>query len=106
MEFLGIFLKKFGPEYQPIFQQFFYQFFKNLLEKTSPVHNELLSAICVFDDYLEYVRDFAWEGGRSFIVDALLRNSRSPDAEIRQSAVYGLGVAAMFAGDSFAVYRA
>ena len=97
-------MKNFKVQYKASFEATFFQFFQGLF--TSTRHHLLLSAVCVFDDYMEYCGEFCWVDGSSFIIENLLTHAVTSDAKVRQSALYGIGVAAQFAGELFNKYSA
>lgn len=94
MEIVGKLLKSFRKEFQPTFTSCFTRLYSELLTKPHATDVEKLSAICIFDDYIEFTQDLMFDNGKSPIVDQLLAYSSHSNADIRQSAVYGLGVSA------------
>ena len=55
---------------------------------------ELLSAVCIFDDYVEHTGDAMVESGKSKVLEELIRFSVHKNADVRQSSAYGIGVCA------------
>lgn len=94
MEIVGKLLKSFRKEFQPTFMACFTLMYSELLTKQNATDGEKLTAICIFDDYVEYTHDLMFENGKSPIVEQLLGYSSHENVDIRQSAVYGLGVCA------------
>jgi len=105
MEVVGKLLRSFKSEFQSTFLNCFKDMYSQLLVKASPSDLELLSAVCMFDDYVEYTHDLMWDNDKSPIVDNMLKNCSLNNPEIKQSAVYGVGVCAQVAENSkFQVY--
>jgi len=92
MEFIEICLKSFGKEYKSLFQQCFQPAYFGIFYKPKPHDNEIISAVCVLDHLAEFAEEVGLSGGSSFTIEHLLGCSAHPNVDIRQSAVYGLGV--------------
>ena len=97
MEVTGNLLKSFKTQFQPAFSQYFKTLYAELFVKESPSDVELLSAVCIFDDYVEHTGDVMVSEGRSLIWEQFLRCCGHANPDIRQSAVFGIGLCAQFA---------
>ena len=69
MEIVGTLLKSFKSEFQPIFMQSFKEMYLHIFTKPQPTTKELVSAICIFDDYSEHTHDLMWENGKSPLIE-------------------------------------
>jgi hypothetical protein len=94
MEVVGALLKGFKREFQSTFLQYFKSLYGDIFVKQDPTENEVLAAICIFDDYVENTQDLMWTNSTSPILEQMLKYSVHKNANIRQSAVFGLGVCA------------
>lgn len=94
MEVVGVFLKAFKSQFQQTFREHFEQQYAGIFYKTKPSIQETLSAICIFDDYIEFTGDLFFADGRSPILDQMLRYASHKHPALRQSASYGIGVCA------------
>ncbi|CAG9321782.1 unnamed protein product [Blepharisma stoltei] len=94
MEVVGKLLKNFRKEFQATFLTCFKDMYAQLFFKEKATDEELLSAICIFDDYVEFTQDLMWDSGRSRLTEQMLKFANHKNADIRQSAVYGVGVCA------------
>ena len=107
MEVTGSLLKSFKTQFQPAFAQYFKSLYAELFVKESPSDVELLSAVCIFDDYVEHTGDVMVSEGRSLIWEQFLRCCEHTNPDIRQSAVFGIGLCAQFApADVWAYHQA
>lgn len=94
MEVVGMLLKGFKKEFQGTFLQYFKTLYGEVFFKEGATDGEILSAICIFDDYVENTQDLMWAGNSSPILEQMLKFSTHKNADIRQSAVFGIGVCA------------
>ena len=94
MELVGNLLKGFKREFQSTFLQYFKNLYGEVFTSATATENEILAAICIFDDYVENTQDLMWTNSTSPILQQMLKYSHHKNANIRQSAVYGLGVCA------------
>lgn len=94
MEVVGMLLKGFKKEFQGTFLQYFKTLYGEIFTKEGSTENEILAAICIFDDYIEHTQDLMWNGTTSPILEQMGKYAYHKNANIRQSAVYGLGVCA------------
>ncbi|CAG9323812.1 unnamed protein product [Blepharisma stoltei] len=103
MEIVGKMLKSFKTQFQPIFLEYFKNLYGELLYKPNATENEILYAICVFCDYVEFTGDLIAIDGNSPVLEQLIKNCYQVNVDIRQTSAYGLGLAAQF-GDR-AIFR-
>ena len=94
MEVVGMLLKGFKKEFQTTFLNYFKGLYGEIFFKENATDNEILSAICIFDDYVENTQDLLWTNNSSPILEQMLKFATHKNANIRQSAVFGLGVCA------------
>ena len=94
MEVVGMLLKGFKKEFQTTFLNYFKNLYGEIFFRDHATDNEILAAICIFDDYVENTSDLIWNNGNSPILDQMLKYATNQNANIRQSAVFGLGVCA------------
>lgn len=94
MEIIGKFLQTFKTQFQSIFLQYFKNIYAELFYKQNTSDMEILSAICVFDDYIEHTHDLMLNEGKSPLLEHLIKYSYHTNPDIRQSAVYGVGLCA------------
>lgn len=94
MEVVGMLLKGFKKEFQATFLQYFKNLYGEIFTKEGATENEILAAICIFDDYVENTQDLMWTGNTSPILEQMVKFAYHKNANIRQSAVFGLGVCA------------
>jgi hypothetical protein len=94
MEIIGKFLQTFKTQFQGIFLEHFKNIYAELFYKHNSSDIEILSAICVFDDYIEHTHDLMLNEGKSPLLEHLIKYSYSSNPDIRQSAVYGVGLCA------------
>lgn len=94
MEVVGMLLKGFKKEFQGTFLQYFKTLYGEIFTKEGSTENEILAAICIFDDYIEHTQDLMWNGNTSPVLEQMAKYAYHKNADIRQSAVYGLGVCA------------
>lgn len=94
MEIIGKFLQTFKTQFQGIFLEHFKNIYAELFYKQNSNDIEILSAICVFDDYIEHTHDLMLNEGKSPLLEHLIKYSYSSNPDIRQSAIYGVGLCA------------
>ena len=94
MEVAGMLLKGFKKEFQSTFINYFKNLYGEIFFKETATENEILAAVCIFDDYVENTQDLMWNNSSSPILEQMLKFSTHKNANIRQSAVFGLGVCA------------
>jgi len=106
MEVIGTLLKAFRRDLQPAFKQCFQSYYEALLSKACASDMETLSAVCVFDDYLEHTGDLSvLPDGRIPLLEKFIALSRHRDASVRQSSIFGVGLIAVLSPpQAFAVY--
>lgn len=92
MEVVGKFLKGFKQQYQQTFVQLFKSMYNSIFYKPDATEIELLSAVCIFDDYIEYTGDTMLEQGKSKILDEMMKACNHTNSDIRHSASYGVGL--------------
>lgn len=100
MEIVGMLLKGFKKEFQTTFLSYFKSLYGEIFFRDSATENEILSAVCIFDDYVENTQDLLWSGPNSPILDQMIKYSTHKNANIKQSAVFGLGICAQVAEPS------
>ncbi|KAJ3674613.1 hypothetical protein LUZ60_005229 [Juncus effusus] len=97
-ECLGTLIKTFKNSFLPFFDELSVYITPMLgKDKTG---EERRIAICIFDDVAEQCREAALKYYETF-VPFLLEASNDEDANVRQAAVYGIGVCAEFGGSVF-----
>lgn len=95
-ECLSSFLKKFKSGFLPVIDEL-WPLIMPMLEDPKRSSQEKRIAICIFDDIVEH----AGEGGAALryiepLMPYVLRAAADAHADVRQAAVYGLGVCAQF----------
>jgi hypothetical protein len=73
----------------------------SLLQREGHIDSEVVSALCAFDEVLENCGSAGVSQYLSVMMPLFLRYAPSTNAELRQSAVYGIGVCAQVAADAF-----
>ena len=96
MKMVGLLLKGFKQQYAETFINYFKAIYGEIFYKPDATKAEINHAICIFDDYMEHTGDVMLENGKSIVLDELLKACTHSDADIRQSASYGVGLAATF----------
>lgn len=101
---MGSLAKTHGAAYLPVFSELMLPRLQELTAEASlPTDKKL--GLFLIDDLLEHtgpqVAEAGWLDG---FMHALLTGAESPDDEVRQAAVYGIGSAASTTGDNFAPY--
>lgn len=106
MEVIGTLLKAFRRDIQPAFKQCFQSYYEALLAKVCASDVETLSAVCVFDDYLEHTGDLSiLPDGRIPLLEKFFSLAGHRDASVRQSSIFGVGlIASLSPPQAFAVY--
>lgn len=106
MEVIGTLLKAFRRDLQQAFKQCFQSYYEALLAKACASDVETLSAVCVFDDYLEHTGDLSvLPDGRIPLLEKFLSLTRHRDASVRQSSIFGVGlIATLSPPQVFAIY--
>ena len=100
MEIVGFLLKGFKTQFQQIFLKHFKELYGQIFQKQDATDNEVLWAICIFDDYLEFTGDLLVDTEGSALLNQFLKFCYHSNSDIRQSAAYGLGLAAQFGDPS------
>ena len=94
VECLGHLLKVYGSTLLPLFDAQLLPLFSTMLAPTA-IATDRVAALCIYDDIIEHC---SGDGGSARYVQALtpqlLMYAVDPTAEVRQAAVYGLGVLA------------
>ena len=94
VECIGALLKVHHSAYLPVFEVELIQLFTAMLQPTA-IETDRSAALCVFDDVIEHC---AVDGGAERYLGSLLpmylQYTMDPNVEVRQAAVYGLGVLA------------
>eukprot|EP00736_Rhodelphis_marinus_P007337 Rmarinus@m.1215 len=97
---LGTLLKAFKQQFLPVFDNFA-PVFVGFLRNGEPIHKRI--ALCVFDSLIEYLGAESQKYADGAI-QAMLQYAGDDDEEVRQAAVYGIGVAAQHVPDRFKQY--
>lgn len=106
MEVIGKLLKAFKKDLQSIFLIHFKDIYAQYFYKENAEKLEILSAICIFVDYVEFCEDLMWELEKSRIVEEMIKYSDNKNSQIKQSALYGLGVCAKVCDQNqFLIYK-
>lgn len=66
--------------------------YNSIFYKPDATEIELLSAVCIFDDYIEYTGDTMLEQGQSKILAEMMKACGHTNSDIRHSAAYGVGL--------------
>jgi HEAT repeat protein len=94
VECLGTLFKVYGSPLLPLFQAQLQPIVQAMLQPTA-AEPDRVAALCVFDDIIEHC---SADGGATeyarTLLPAYLQYARDPKPEVRQAAVYGLGVLA------------
>eukprot|EP00271_Cylindrocystis_brebissonii_P019237 TRINITY_DN5787_c0_g1_i1.p1 TRINITY_DN5787_c0_g1~~TRINITY_DN5787_c0_g1_i1.p1 ORF type:complete len:1153 (+),score=248.27 TRINITY_DN5787_c0_g1_i1:117-3461(+) len=98
-EVVGQLMKTFKGEFEPFFDVLVPALQPSL--QTTSVPSELRAVICIFDDAVEYMADKAWKYYDVFL-PIVLSSCTHNDMDVRQAAVWGIGVCAQFGGATFA----
>ncbi|RKP36795.1 armadillo-type protein [Dimargaris cristalligena] len=88
-----------GPAFLPHFDQLVPMVLTFLQDAGSSSARQW--AICVFDDLIEFTGPASWNYHQHFL-PSLLAALSDPELDIRQAAVYGIGVAAQYGGPAYA----
>lgn len=104
MDLTGFLLKSFKKDFLPLFKEYFQGLVGELLYKSQPSEAELVAGLCLFCDYIEHTGDLMLNNGNSLIVPELIKFTYHQSKNVRQSAVYAIGLAALFGGPSFDRY--
>jgi importin-5 len=88
-----------GPEMLPFFQQLLPQITK-LLEPNRP-WSDFQWALCFFVDLLEHLGGEQTEMYREHIQQLFLKGTTHPEADVRQTSCYGVGIAAKSGGVAY-----
>lgn len=99
VELIGILLKSFKSQFQSIFISNFHSLMGGLLCNPSSTEDELISSICLFCDYIEHTGDLL-EFNSSNLLQELIKSCYNGNCNIRQCAVFGIGLAAVHASSS------
>lgn len=91
-----------GAAFAPHYTQNLHPIFSGLVQATRDT-DEITHAICVFDEILEHVPALALPNAHDFL-QLLAPYAASAAPDVRQSAAYGLGVAAKTLGDAYLPY--
>lgn len=98
VECLGSFLKVHHSSYLPVFEESMANFIMTKMLQPTSVSSDRTAALCVFDDVIEHC---SADGGSSRYIDGLfpayLTYAQDESTDVRQAAVYGIGVLAEFA---------
>merc|ERR1719282_1839548 len=100
VECVGTFMKVHHSAYLPIFEEHMAQIVMAMMQPTA-FDSDRSAALCVFDDLIEHCS--ADGGSERYIASLLpfyLQYSQDANTEVRQAAVYGIGVLAEF-GQAF-----
>jgi len=96
VECVGTFMKAHHSAYLPIFEEQMAQIVMAMLQP-SAIDSDRSAALCVFDDLIEHC---SVDGGAERYIASLLpfylQYSQDANTEVRQAAVYGIGVLAEF----------
>jgi hypothetical protein len=83
MEVVGNFLKSFKAQFQSVFLDCFRDMYSSLFYKQNATDIETLSAVCIFDDYVEHTGDAMLENGKSKILEELMKFCSHANADVR-----------------------
>ena len=101
-EALCTILRIHGAAFAPYYTRSLHPIFSGLVQATRDT-DEITHAICVFDEILENIPDLARPNAHDFL-QILVPYAASAAPDVRQSAAYGLGVAARTLGDAYLPY--
>ena len=104
MDLTGFLLKSFRKDFLHLFKEYFQGLVGELLYKNRPSESELVAGLCLFCDYIEHTGDLMLNNGNSLLVPELIKFAYHQSKNVRQSAVYAIGLAALFGGGSFDRY--
>jgi hypothetical protein len=74
--------------------QTFKDMYGQIFYKPDATEIELLSAVCIFCDYIEFTGDLMLDSGKCVILDEMLKACTHTNVDIRHSAAYGIGLCA------------
>lgn len=101
-EALCTILRIHGAAFAPYYTRSLHPIFSGLVQATRDP-DEITHAICVFDEILEHIPELARPNAHDFL-QILVPYATAAAPEVRQSAAYGLGVAAKTLGDAYLPY--
>ena len=100
VDMIGLLLKSFKKQFQPCFSAHFQRLFGEIFLKPNKTDSELISAICLFCDYIEHTGDLLESNNTSVLLEEFIKQCYSSNCDTRQCAVFGIGLAAVY-GNSF-----
>ncbi|OMJ86171.1 hypothetical protein SteCoe_12375 [Stentor coeruleus] len=96
VDFIGILMKSFKNEFLGFFKVHFQSLFGELLYDSEASDHEILSSLCLFCDYIEFTGDLLVNQDSSLLLTAFNKLAYHENHNIRQCAVYGIGLGAIY----------
>ena len=95
VECLGGLLRSLHSEFLPHFEQHLLAIFQQMISPEWEILTDRTAALCVFDDIIEHCSDDGVGGSARYIpalLPVIMGYAADPSVDVRQAAVYGLGV--------------
>ena len=96
VDMIGLLLKSFKKQFQGCFNIHFQGLFGELFSKPNASNTELISSLCLFCDYVEHTGDLLENNSTSPLLQEFVKLCYHNNADIRQCAVFGIGLAAVY----------
>lgn len=96
VDLIGYLLKAFKMQFQSCFTSNFKGLIGELFYKSGATDSELISACCLFCDYIENTGDLLENNSVSPLLQEFINLCYHKNANLRQCAVFGIGLAAMY----------
>ena len=94
MEIIASLLDSFKKSFQSIFLSHFHSFFGEIFYNTSSTESEILTALCLFCDYIEHTGDVFCQNSKCPILEQFIKYAYHPNPDLRQTAASGIGLCA------------
>ena len=95
IDIVGFLLKSFKTQFQGCFTTYFRGLVGELFYKPDASDSQLISSCCLFCDYIEHTGDLLENNLASPLLEVFIKLCYHKNCDIRQCAVFGIGLAAM-----------
>ena len=106
METVGVLLRSFKTSFSSVFLSCFKNLYGEIFYKSFACESEILNALCLFCDYIEYTGDALIQDFRCPLLDEFIKYSYHQNPLIRQTSAYGIGLCAQKVPELFNNYLA
>ncbi|OMJ73643.1 hypothetical protein SteCoe_27630 [Stentor coeruleus] len=96
VDLIGILMKSFKSQFLGFFRVHFQSLLGELLYDSEASDDETLSSLCLFCDYIEFTGDLLVNQDSSLLLTAFTKLAYHENHNIRQCAVYGIGLGAVY----------